>query len=159
MNSKHNRRNYKQGIYEIINKDKYVGKKVPTYRSGLEAKICYSFDNNPNVIEWASEPFAIQYSYRTKQGSLPEWKLYVVDFYVKIKVDGKVDKYLIEVKPHSQTVKPVPPKINNKKAQTRYENELVLFNKNYAKWSYAYNFCVKHDMKFKILTERDINGI
>ena len=52
---------YAQGKYQIKNPEKYVGRKFPTYRSSWEFTFCNFCDNNPAIIQWASEPFMIPY--------------------------------------------------------------------------------------------------
>ena len=53
---------YAQGIYEVRNPQKYVGNGKPKYRSGWEMTFFMFCDNNPAVLQWASE--AIQIPYR-----------------------------------------------------------------------------------------------
>jgi hypothetical protein len=136
-------------------KDKYVGKHVPTCRSSWESRFCHWVDHLDVAIEWASEPFGLQYSYRSENGA-PVWGLYVPDYYVKMMTNSGVKKFLIEVKPYKQTVPPVAPKTNRKTSLDRYRGEQVLFAKNMSKWEYAKKFCKRHGMEFKIVTEKDV---
>ena len=46
---------FQQGIYEVRNPRKYVGKHRPKYRSGWELKFMRLLDDNPNILAWASE--------------------------------------------------------------------------------------------------------
>ena len=52
---------YAQGKYQLLNPQKYVGNKTPTYRSGWEWTFMQFCDNNPNVLQWASEAIHINY--------------------------------------------------------------------------------------------------
>ncbi len=52
---------YAQGKYTVKNREKYVGRKEPTYRSSWEFSFMAFADNNPNILQWASEPFMIPY--------------------------------------------------------------------------------------------------
>lgn len=146
---------YKRGKYIPNNISKYVGKHVPVYRSSFELRVCTFFDTISSVIEWASEPMAIQYSYMSEDGS-PLWSLYIPDYYVKMNTNSGVKKFLVEVKPYKQTVPPVPPKRNTKKSAERFRCERILYAKNQSKWFYAKKFCDRHGMEFKIVTEKDI---
>ena len=51
-----------QGIFLPINPKKYIGNEKPVYRSGYELKFFRWCDNNPNVLEWASEAVIIPYT-------------------------------------------------------------------------------------------------
>ena len=70
-----------------------------------------------------------------------------MDFYVET-ID---DTFLIEIKPASQTIKPVKPK--TRKGQKRFIKEILTFQTNLAKWTAAKKFAIKHGMQFKILDE------
>lgn len=50
-----------QGIYEVKNPQKYVGKHKPKYRSGWELTFMTFCDNNQHVVYWASEAIAVPY--------------------------------------------------------------------------------------------------
>ena len=52
---------YANGKYQIKNLEKYIGKKTPTYRSSWEFTFCSFCDNNPSVVNWASEAIQIPY--------------------------------------------------------------------------------------------------
>ena len=147
---------YHRGKYEPKNKDKYIGKKIPTYRSGWEKEVCIKFDDSPFILEWASEPFAIQYKFIDLELGKEKWALYIPDYYAKMQTNRGVVRFLIEVKPYNQTIEPRPPKVRNQKALRRYDGERMLFAKNSAKWRYAGLFCKANGLEFKILTEKDM---
>lgn len=130
--------------------DKYKGNKNGiAYRSGWELKVMRMLDNNPHVLEWSSEETIIPY-HNPLTGRVSR---YFVDFYAKMRdKQGVVKKYLIEVKPHSQTLPPVQ---KNRKTKTlmRQQAEYV---KNQAKWQAANEWCSKKNMTFIVLTEKHL---
>jgi hypothetical protein len=52
---------YSKGVYNIKNKQKYIGNHMPIYRSSWENTFMIFCDNHPNVIQWCSESIAIPY--------------------------------------------------------------------------------------------------
>lgn len=50
-----------QGKFKLSNPAKYVGNKTPTYRSSWEFQFMQFCDNNPSIVEWASEAIKIPY--------------------------------------------------------------------------------------------------
>ena len=141
---------FKQGIYRPIHPDKLIGATQAIYRSSFELKFMRFCDANPNVIKWGSENIAIPYE------SPIDRRLhhYYVDNIILIKEGDKIGKYLIEIKPKSQTVPPVP---SNRKKQTTVLYEQLMWAKNNAKWEAARKFCEKKGWVFKILHEEDLN--
>lgn len=148
--SKNNK--YYQGIYTPVHKDKYKGNTNPAYRSSLERKFFWFFDNNPNVVAWASESVVVPYF------SAIDSKVhkYYVDLIAAIKDSkGDVQKYLIELKPYAQTL---PPQQSDgkKKSTVLYEN--LMYHKNQSKWKAASEYAAKKGMKFVVLTEKYLEG-
>ena len=136
---------YKQGVYTPTT-GKYKGHSKPIYRSSWELKFFRWCDSNPNILEWTSESVAIPYTSpltgRTHR--------YIVDNTVVIREGKKIAKYLIEIKPKKQTIK--PKQHGNKKESTiLYEN--MTYVKNQAKWAAAEKWCKSRGYKFQILTE------
>ena len=76
-----------------------------------------------------------------------------VIFYIKVReTGGKIQKYIIEVKPKKQCVEP-----KKKKERTpAYIREVTEYAKNQAKWSAAKEYCKDHLLQFKILTEDNL---
>ena len=148
--SKNNK--YLQGLYNPVNKDKYKGNTNPSYRSSLERKFFYFFDTNPNVMAWASESIVVPY-YNSVDNKVHK---YYVDLIAAIKGDnGEIQKYLIELKPHSQTQPPI--QSNKKKSSTvLYEN--LMYHQNQCKWKSATEYAAKQGMKFVVLTEKYLNS-
>lgn len=130
--------------------EKYKGNKHNiVYRSNYELVAFRFFDLNPNVVEWSSEetiiPYANPLTGRTSR--------YFVDVYAKMKdKNGEVRKYLIEIKPHSQTLPPVQ---KNRKTKSLIYQQAE-YVKNQAKWKAASEWCNKKNMTFVILTEKHL---
>jgi hypothetical protein len=60
--------------------------------------------------------------------------------------------YLIEIKPESQTLPPVPPKKKTK----RFIQEVMTYGKNQAKWKAATEYAKDRGWEFMILTEKHL---
>lgn len=141
---------FRQGIYKIQFPEKYKGNSNnATYRSGWELKMMKFFDYNPSVVEWSSEETIIPYP-NPLTGRVSR---YFVDFYAKIKTQtGEIKKFLVEVKPYSQTIPPIQ-KNRKTKNLIRQQAEYI---KNQAKWQAATQWCSKHNSQFVILTEKQL---
>ena len=142
-----------KGKYIVKNIDKYLGNKMPTFRSSWEKKFMIYLDSNTNILKWGSEILKIPYTYQldNKQHN------YYTDFYVILKdVTGTIQKYVIEIKPFSQLSKPKKPKINNKKSMQSYNYKMKTYIKNQNKWKTAIAYCNSKGLKFKILTEHEL---
>lgn len=144
--------NYNQGIYEVKNKQKYIGINKPFYRSSYEKRIFFWCDNNKNVLEWSSENVAIPYLFEIDK----KLHRYFPDVKAKIKTDKGIITYIIEIKPYKQTLIPKKPKNRSKKRIQRYKNELFMYIKNVNKWEAAEKFCKKYGYEFKIITEKEL---
>jgi len=145
-------KNYKQGIFNPKNKNKYVGSLPIIYRSGMELKSFRYLDNNPNVLTWGSESVVIPYV------SPFDKKIhrYFVDLVAKLKSkDGTVKNLLIEVKPEKQTK---PPVFSNKKKQKTMIYENYQFGLNTAKWEAARAWCKSKGYIFIILNEKHLTN-
>jgi len=143
----HKDERYKQGVYRPVNK-KYTGKHYPKYRSSWELKFFRWCDLNPNVVEWNSENVVIPY--RIGNGKP---RRYIVDNTVVMKQRGKIKKYLIEIKPFSQTQ---PPKPHGNKKRSTVIYEQYTYAKNKSKWLAAKQWGQKHGYEFMIITEREL---
>jgi hypothetical protein len=144
-------------IYRPQNIKKYVGN--PPYcicRSSWELIFCRWADNNPAIVEWASEPLAIPYVDKTQVDfrGMPKKRRYFPDFIVKVlNREGKVDTWLVEVKPSKETKPPRPGKTKSQKTKV-YESKTWATNQ--AKWKAAEEFCRRRGWYFRILTEKDL---
>jgi len=144
-------------VYTPINKEKYIGKtQRAVCRSSWEVKMCQWCDNNPMIIEWASEPLSIPYIDRTQKDykGMPKKRRYFPDFLCKIlNKDGDIDIWLIEIKPYKETI---PPKKGKNKSRKTQVYEAKTYSVNQSKWKSAENYCKKRGWKFKILTEKQL---
>ena len=134
---------YANGKYTIRNLEKYIGKKTPTYRSSWEFAFMGFADNNPAIIQWASESIKIPYF----NPVLGKQTIYVPDFLI-VYVDANQKKHveLIEIKPLTETTM--------ESARTLKDKYSVAIN--LAKWAAADAFCKANNMKFRVITQFDI---
>jgi hypothetical protein len=80
---------------------------------------------------------------------------YFPDVAIKMSVDGKIKKFLIEVKPFRETIDPKTLNHGKKRKKTIiYEN--LNYIKNMAKWNAAKKWCDKMGYEFTILTEKEL---
>ena len=139
---------YRQGIFVPKNIDKFIGERA-IYRSGLELKFFRFCDNNPKVVRWGSENVVIPYyNPLTKRNHR-----YHVDNYVVIKEGNAITKYLVEIKPYKQTLKPT----TKYKQKKHIIYEQVQFVRNQAKWKAARKYCEGRGYKWLILTEKELS--
>ena len=135
-----------RGLYRPTNPKKYVGNtKQIVYRSLLERRFMRYCDLNEDILYWASEELPVRYYNPLDK----KYHRYFPDFVVKT-VNN--DKYMIEIKPSRQAVKPKPPKKKTKS----YMRESFEYIKNKAKWSAAKAYCEDKGLQFKIITEKDL---
>jgi hypothetical protein len=139
-----------KGKYKVRAPYKYKGNPTKVvYRSSWELKFMNYCDTNINILEWGSEEIYVWY--RSPVDNKPH--RYFPDFYIKAREsDGKIKKYIIEVKPQRQTKPPAKPK-----RQTRgYLREAYEYAKNQAKWKAANEWCLDRGFEFKVLTEKEL---
>ena len=136
------------GKYRPKDPKKYVGN--PTriyYRSLWERKFMVYCDTNTSIIEWGSEEVIIPY--------VSPWDgrvhRYFPDFYIKVRqTDGKLKKFIIEIKPKNQCA---PPTKAPKRKTKKWYGEVKRWGVNEAKWKSATKWCEANGMDFQILTE------
>lgn len=131
------------GKYTIKNPEKYIGKRIPTYRSSWEFTFCSFCDNNPAVINWASEAIQIPY-FNPVSGKNT---IYVPDFVV-VYMDKNQRKHteLVEIKPSKETTM---------ESAKSYRDKLSVAI-NLAKWAAADSWARANNMRFRVVTEYDI---
>ena len=135
---------FAQGKFNCKNPAKYIGGKVPTYRSGWEFAFMKFCDEHPSVTQWASEAIRIPY----RNPLTGKMTIYVPDFFMAyVDAIGKQHVELIEVKPANQT--------SLKEAGRSRHNQLHSVV-NAAKWEAANAYCKQNKIKFRIVTEHDI---
>ncbi len=139
-----------KGRYRPSNPKKYRGDSSNIiYRSLWERKFMVYCDNHSKILEWGSEEIALPYR------SPIDNKIhrYYPDFYIKVKeTNGKIKRYIIEIKPKKQTVEP---KVKKRKTKG-YIYEVYEYARNQAKWKAAQEFCKDRMWEFKVLTEDEL---
>lgn len=143
-----------RGKYKVKNPLKYKGDfRSVTYRSLWERTYMQWCDGNDSVIQWNSEEIIVPYKCPT-DGKMHR---YFTDFWMKIRTkDGEIKEYLIEIKPHKETLEPVEKQTPTGRKSRRYLNEVYKYAKNQAKWEAATHYADRRNMTFKVLTEYDI---
>lgn len=132
-----------QGNYTVINKDKYVGKGVPRYRSGWELSFMRFCDSNQHILQWASESISIPYRHPLT-GKMTQ---YIPDFLITYRTKNNTMRAeLIEIKPKKQSV--IESKMSSK------DRAIVAIN--YAKWHSATLWAKRNGMTFRVITEDDL---
>jgi TnsA endonuclease N terminal len=135
---------FARGKFKMKHPEKYVGTKVPTYRSSWELTFMNFCDTNRSIMKWASE--AVQIPYRDPLTQ--RQTVYVPDFFIQyVDKNNKMIVELIEIKPASQTILERVGKNKYNQAQ---------FVKNQAKWAAASLWCKQQGLRFRILNENDI---
>lgn len=139
---------YYQGRFAPKNCNKYKGDPTNIIaRSGWEYKVFQWLDENPQVLEWASEEVVIPYVCVTDK----QFHRYFPDIYVKFQ-NG--DRYIVEIKPYDQTQEPKP-----RRATKSYIDEVFAYGKNFSKWSAAKKFAEMNGYKFQIWTENELQKL
>lgn len=134
---------FAQGIYRVMNPNKYVGKKDPRYRSGWEHAFMRFCDTNDNILQWASESITIPY----RHPLTGKQTIYVPDFFITYRTSkNQMCAEVIEIKPKKQS-------IIESKASARDRAVIAV---NYAKWDAASKWCRRQGLTFRVITEDDI---
>ena len=151
----------RQGWYKIVNLHKFIppsdgfmqsfneSEGTVLYKSSYELQAFRFADSNPAIVKFSVEPFNIKYL-KPSTGKIHR---YYIDMYLEFK---NSQKFLVEIKPFSETQPPKPPKKSTQKALMTYNKACVTFSTNTAKWEAAKKFASEKGMKFIILTEREL---
>lgn len=144
--------NWRKGQYTVVNPDKYLGDPDNViYRSSWELEAFKKLDLHPDVIAWASEEIRIPYPKPGMDGISYTRGMYTPDlFVVKRNNEGKIDRELIEIKPHKQTM-PSKARKPMVRLQEQYQYEV-----NRHKWAAAEDWCKQYGIVFRILSEKDM---
>lgn len=135
---------FARGKFNMKNPGKYVGTKIPTYRSSWEWSFMNFCDTNNSVQKWASEAISIPY----RDPLTNRQTIYVPDFFIQyVDKTGRMLVELIEIKPASQT-------IIERVGKNKYNQ--AQFVKNQAKWAAATMWCKQQGIKFRIVNENDL---
>jgi hypothetical protein len=134
---------YASGKYQVKNPEKYMGKRLPSYRSSWEFTFMSFCDNNPAVLNWVSEGVKIPY-YNPVSG---KQTIYVPDFLV-VYVDANQRQHteLVEIKPSKEATM---------ESARSYRDKLSVAI-NMAKWAAADSWARANNMRFRVVTEFDI---
>ena len=90
---------FQQGKYTPTNPDKYIGKRVPNYRSGWELAVFRMCDNHPAIMGWGSETHRIPY----RNPLTGKQTHYVPDLLIVYKDrNGNNHAEMVEIKPSKQ---------------------------------------------------------
>jgi len=139
-----------KGNFKPKNPQKYVGDpKNIIFRSSYELKFFNYIDNDPRIIQWASEEMFVRYM--SPVDNKPH-KYYPDVVLVKRQSDGTEQTIMIEIKPASQTR---PPEVQKQKTR-RYITEVMTWGVNQAKWKAAEEYCNDRKWKFMIMTEKEL---
>lgn len=142
-------RNYQQGIYEVRNKEKYVGTKDPRYLSSYELSFFKWADRSPGVLKWGAEVVVVKYYNPVKQ----RMARYIVDVFMVYRTKtGEEKTALIEIKPMAQCKKPT----KGKKSQKTIIEEQLTYATNQAKWEAAEKYAKERGWEFRVVTENSI---
>jgi hypothetical protein len=138
-----------KGWFRPKNPKKYKGDATNVvYRSNWELRVMKHFDEDPNVLWWASEELVIPYRSPVDQ----RMHRYFPDFIAHVKQKtGKEKTIVIEIKPERQTKKPI-----QKRQTKRFLEEAATYAINQEKWRAADIFCQKEGWDFMVLTEKDL---
>lgn len=137
-------RKFASGKFTMKNPQKYIGTKIPQYRSSWEFSFMNFCDTSPSIQKWASEAINIPY----KDPLSGRNTIYVPDFFIQyLDKNNKLNVELIEIKPSSQ-------QIFEKVGKSKYNQAQYI--KNQAKWAAAYAWCKQQGIKFRILNENDL---
>jgi hypothetical protein len=137
-------RKFAKGKFTTSNPDKYVGTKIPYYRSSWEWSFMNFCDSNPSVIKWASEAITIPY----RDPLTNRNTIYLPDFFIQyVDKHNKLHNELIEIKPASQH-------ILERVGKNKYNQSQ--FVKNQAKWAAATAYCKQNSIVFRVINENDL---
>lgn len=147
---KKGKRQYYQGKYDPINKEKYLGNIHDIiFRSRWELLFFKFCDLDKNVLKWNSEGVIVPYVCRTDNRT----HRYFVDVYVEFRNGAKV---LIEIKPEKDTK---PAKTGGNRKESTVIMETVTYAKNISKWDAASKFAKDRGMEFWVLTETALRNM
>jgi hypothetical protein len=134
---------FAQGVYKVVNPQKYVGNRPPRYRSSWEHTFMTFCDTNNHILQWASESVTIPYRHPLT-GKMTN---YIPDFLITYQgSNGKTVAELIEIKPRKQSL------IEGKMS----ERDRAIVAVNYAKWDSATKWARRNGLTFRVINEDQI---
>lgn len=150
----------KKGWYKLVHPEKFLKVLDETmqsskdgfvqYKSSLELKFLRYCDLNKFIKNFSLEPFPIPYVKPT-DGKIHR---YYIDFYVEFTSGHRA---LVEIKSFGETQKPLKPKKITPKTVQQFNEEIQTYVINLSKWKACKEFADSHDMKFMILTEKELS--
>jgi hypothetical protein len=137
-------RKFAKGTFKFKHPTKYVGTKIPYYRSSWEMSFMNMCDTNPAIQKWASEAVTIPY----RDPLTNRNTIYLPDFFIQyVDKNNIIHNELIEIKPASQ-------QILERVGKNKYNQ--AQFIKNQAKWAAANAYCKQNGLVFRVLNENDL---
>ena len=135
---------FAQGKFVPTQPAKYIGNKIPTYRSSWEWTFMKFCDTHPSVQRRACEAIKIPY----KNPLTGRQTIYIPDFFIQyLDKANNLMVELIEIKPSNQAVLEKVGRNKTHQAQ---------FIQNQAKWSAAQAWCKQQGIKFRVVTENEL---
>lgn len=136
--------NFAQGQFTPKNPAKYIGKRIPRYRSGWELAFMNLLDEDKRIQYWASESISITYRHPVTGKATP----YIPDFFVVYQnKKGRNVAEIVEIKPKKQSL------IESKTASAR---DRIIVAINHAKWAAAKAYCASKGYTFRVVTEEEL---
>lgn len=130
-------------VFNPKNPKKYAGDSTKIVcRSLWERNVCKFCDEHPNILKWSSEEISIPYMNPLDN----KMHNYYPDFLIKFKNATGIQVWMVEIKPKKQTYL--------KENATKKEKATWVMNT--AKWKAAESYCSKHNIVFKIITEKEL---
>ena len=135
---------FAQGKFVPTQPAKYIGNKVPTYRSSWEWTFMKFCDTHPSVQRWACEAIKIPY----KNPLTGRQTIYIPDFFIQyLDKANRLMVELIEIKPSNQAILEKVGRNKTHQAQ---------FIQNQAKWTAAQAWRKQQGIKFRVVTENEL---
>lgn len=162
--------NYKKdtikGHYKLLYPHKYLGTKLPIYKSRWEKKVFYAMDKNPFILKWGYECIEIYYHHPI----FNNFTVYYPDIFCHVKNEmGREEQMLIEIKPAKMCIapkRPNPPKNKTTKSWARYQKSMISYKSalrdfavNTAKWEAAQVWCAKRGVTWHKLHENNTTNL
>jgi len=119
------------------------------YRSSLELKSFKYADFSKYILKWGSESFHVKYIKPTDG----KFHRYYIDLFIEF---DKGDKFMVEIKSFGETIQPKIPIKKTRKSLMNYQRASQTFAINNSKWEAASKFASENNMKFVIITEKQI---
>ena len=135
---------FARGKFTMKHPEKYIGNKIPIYRSSWEMSFMNFCDTNKSILRWGSEIVKIPY----RNPLTGKHTVYVPDFFIEyVDKNGVRHMELIEIKPANQQLLE---KVGKNKVNQ------ALYIKNQAKWQAAQIWAKQNGIKFRVLNENDL---